>query len=87
MPLSVRRRSTLLLCAAVAAVIGTAPIARAQVLYGSIVGTVTDGTGATLPGATVVIEQSETKLTRELTSDPRVPITSPRCRPAPTRSR
>ncbi len=43
--------------------------AGAQVLYGSIVGTVTDSTGATLPGATVSIEQQETKLARELVSD------------------
>jgi hypothetical protein len=46
-----------------------APSAHAQVLYGSIVGTVTDSTGATVPGATVTIEQSETKLTRELVTD------------------
>ncbi len=67
MPLSVRRRSGAL--AVFTAVILTAPIAHAQVLYGSIVGAVTDSTGATLPGATVTIEQSETKLTRELVSD------------------
>ena len=41
----------------------------AQVLYGSLVGNVTDSTGAALPGATVTIEQSETKLTRELVTD------------------
>ena len=41
----------------------------AQVLYGSIVGNVSDGTGAAVPGATVTIEQSETKLTRELVTD------------------
>jgi hypothetical protein len=45
------------------------PAAGAQVLYGSIVGNVTDGTGAALPGATVTIEQSETKLKRELVTD------------------
>ena len=38
--------------------------ADAQVLYGSIVGNVTDSTGAAVPGATVTIEQAETKLTR-----------------------
>src|SRR6476660_7842608 len=41
----------------------------AQVLYGSIVGTVTDSSGAAMPGATVTIEQTETKLTREAVSD------------------
>jgi hypothetical protein len=33
------------------------------------VGNVTDASGATLPGATVTIEQAETKLTRELVTD------------------
>ena len=42
---------------------------HAQVLYGSIVGSVTDGSGAALPGAAVTIEQTETKLTRELVTD------------------
>jgi hypothetical protein len=46
-----------------------APTAGAQVLYGSITGNVVDSTGAALPGATVKIEQSETKLTRELVTD------------------
>ncbi len=45
---------------------GAAP---AQVLYGSILGTVNDSTGAAMPGATVTIEQQETKLTRELVTD------------------
>src|SRR5438874_6501758 len=43
---------------------GTAP-AGAQVLYGSIVGNVTDSTGAALPGATVAITHEETRRTRE----------------------
>jgi hypothetical protein len=43
--------------------------ADAQVLYGSITGNVVDASGAALPGATVKIEQSETKLTRELVTD------------------
>jgi hypothetical protein len=46
-----------------------APPARAQVLYGSIVGTVRDSTGGVLPGATVTITQQETKATRETVSD------------------
>ena len=70
MPLIVLRHSGALpIFTTLAALIMTASIAHAQVLYGSIVGAVTDSTGATLPGATVTIEQSETKLTRELVSD------------------
>jgi hypothetical protein len=71
MPLTVFRRSgALALTVFVLFVFRlAAPIAHAQVLYGSIVGTVTDSTGGSLPGATVTIEQAETKLTRELVSD------------------
>ena len=50
-------------------VLALASPAVGQVLYGSLVGHVTDSTGAALPGATVTIEQSETKLTRELVTD------------------
>jgi hypothetical protein len=45
------------------------PNAGAQVLYGSITGNIVDSSGAALPGATVKIEQAETKLTRELVTD------------------
>jgi len=48
---------------------GSAASLEAQVLYGSIVGNVTDSTGAAVPGATVTIEQTETKLKRELVTD------------------
>jgi hypothetical protein len=48
---------------------GSAALLEAQVLYGSIVGNVTDSTGAAVPGATVTIEQTETKLKRELVAD------------------
>jgi Carboxypeptidase regulatory-like domain/TonB dependent receptor len=41
-----------------------APVAHAQVLYGSIVGNVQDSSGAALPGATVTITSKETNLTR-----------------------
>jgi hypothetical protein len=50
-------------------VVAAAPSARAQVLYGSIVGNVTDATGAALPGATIVIAQTETTLQREVVTD------------------
>ena len=46
-----------------------APALAAQVLYGSIVGTVRDATAAVLPGATVTITHNETKATRETATD------------------
>ena len=70
MPLTVGRHVRAL--CSVIFLVGCALVARplhAQVLYGSIVGSVTDGSGAALPGATVTIEQAETKLTRELVTD------------------
>jgi hypothetical protein len=45
------------------------PSIQAQVLYGSIVGSVKDATGAVLPGATVIVTHNETKATRETTTD------------------
>ena len=68
MTLRVPRRPGVLVCALLVA-LAAVPVAHAQVLYGSIVGNVTDSTGAALPGATVTIEQSETKLKRELVTD------------------
>ncbi len=62
-----RCMSALISAVLVAFLAGT--VADAQVLYGSIVGNVTDSTGAAVPGATVTIEQAETKLTRELVAD------------------
>ena len=62
-----RCMSALISAVLVAFLAGT--VADAQVLYGSIVGNVTDSTGAAVPGATVTIEQAETKLTRELVTD------------------
>jgi hypothetical protein len=41
----------------------------AQVLYGSLVGNVTDATGAALPGATVIATHSETRRVRETVTD------------------
>ena len=62
-----RCMSALISAVLVAFLAGT--VADAQVLYGSLVGNVTDSTGAAVPGATVTIEQAETKLTRELVAD------------------
>jgi hypothetical protein len=41
----------------------------AQVLYGSVVGDVVDSTGAALPGASIVISNNGTGLTRETVTD------------------
>ena len=43
--------------------------AGAQVLYGSIVGNVTDGTGSAVPGATVTITNTETGGAHEAVTD------------------
>jgi hypothetical protein len=47
----------------------SASSANAQVLYGSLVGNVTDDTGAAVPGATVIITQAQTQVKREMVSD------------------
>ncbi len=50
------------------ALLTSAP-ATAQVLYGSIVGTVEDPTGAVVPGATITITNPATGATREIKAD------------------
>jgi hypothetical protein len=45
------------------------PPADAQVLFGSIVGTATDATGAAVPGARVTVTQIETNDSREATTN------------------
>jgi hypothetical protein len=63
------RPRLLVACAAlVALALAVAPV-HAQILYGSIVGTVTDAQGANVPGATVTIVSKETNLTRDTVSD------------------
>jgi carboxypeptidase family protein/TonB-dependent receptor-like protein len=52
-------RGALALAAAFAITLGTATSARAQAVYGSVAGTVTDSTGAALPGVTVTITSVE----------------------------
>ena len=66
-----RRRSLFrCLCLGLAGVIVlNAPHATAQVLYGSVVGDVTDATGAALPGTTLVITNRGTGLTRQAAAD------------------
>jgi hypothetical protein len=51
------------------ALCGRAVPANAQVLYGSLVGTVTDESGAGIPGATVTITHAETGASREIATD------------------
>lgn len=46
-----------------------APVARAQVLYGSIVGTVTDPTGGVVPRAAVTATNTSTGFSRQASSD------------------
>jgi Carboxypeptidase regulatory-like domain/TonB dependent receptor len=60
-------RTTALLVVVLAGMIVSG--AQAQVLYGSIVGTVRDPSAAVLPGATVVVTNLETKATRETVTD------------------
>ena len=45
------------------------PPAYCQILYGSLVGTVTDQSGAVVPGATISVTETQTGQTREETSD------------------
>jgi hypothetical protein len=45
------------------------PAAEAQVLYGSIVGTIVDQSDAAVPNATVTVTSKETGLTRETKTD------------------
>ena len=47
----------------------SSPPVAAQVLYGSLVGNVTDETGAAVPGATVVVTHRETGASREIVTD------------------
>ena len=47
----------------------TAATTSGQVLYGSVVGTLSDSTGAVVPGATVVVTNQNTGLTRQVVTD------------------
>jgi hypothetical protein len=48
-----------------AVLVSASAATSAQSLYGTLVGNVTDETGATLPGATVTVTQTETNLSRD----------------------
>ena len=60
-----------LVAATVAAMVAVAPLASAQVLYGTITGNVIDGTGAALPGTTVVAVNAGTGVSRTAATDER----------------
>src|SRR2546430_2288844 len=59
---------TLLLASAIAALLVPWQ-AAAQVLYGSVVGNVTDPSGGNIPAANVTITNKQTNLSRETTTD------------------
>ena len=61
-------RALLLLAVLIAA---SASSASAQTLYGSLVGNITDPSGAAVPGATVVVTNPDTGFTRQATTDER----------------
>ena len=70
--LGARKWSVSLACmllAAVVLVLAVPHSGMAQVLYGSIIGDLKDSTGASLPGANIVITNKGTGLTRETVSD------------------
>jgi hypothetical protein len=52
----------------IASLLSGARQAHAQALYGSILGTVTDSSGASVPGATVKVVQTQTNQARETTT-------------------
>src|SRR5438094_2915384 len=69
--LSPARRSSLIAIALLVLlkIVAAPAAASAQVLYGSLVGTVTDESGAAVPGATVTITHHETNAAREAVTD------------------
>lgn len=61
-------KALFIVIAALAALVSAAPSA-AQVTTGTLTGIVTDQTGGTLPGATVAVRNTETEVTRTITTD------------------
>src|SRR4051812_45413192 len=49
--------------------VAAAPCAFAQNVYGTLVGNVTDTSGGVVPGATVTATQTQTNLSREVTTN------------------
>src|SRR6185436_9213904 len=67
--LCMTRRLVLLICVAVMALVASVPVATAQAVYGSIAGTVTDPSGAALPGVSVTITSVERKTVDSVVSN------------------
>jgi hypothetical protein len=67
--LTVRLRQLLAACLLVLAPLAFAGTATGQAVTGTIIGTVSDTTGAVLPGVSVTVKQTETGFTRTLVSD------------------
>jgi hypothetical protein len=65
-----RRMSLPSLALAALALVALAAPAGAQILYGTLVGNVTDTSGAAVPGATVTLINPNTNLARETTTNP-----------------
>jgi len=63
------RKSVMLHATLLAFVLFTALSGKAQVTTGTISGTVTDSTGAVMPGATVVIQNEDTGISRTVTAN------------------
>jgi Carboxypeptidase regulatory-like domain len=68
-------RRLLLLCFIVASLIPA--LAGAQAVTGTILGRITDGSGAVVPGVTVTLTNTGTKLTRVVTTDSNGEYTAP----------
>src|SRR5262245_1794034 len=68
-PTSVRRAMCAVTIALAAFALAAPPPAAAQAVYGSIAGTVTDPTGAALPGVTVTITSVERKTVDTVTTN------------------
>jgi hypothetical protein len=66
---TVCRRTPVFLALIAAAVVAAAPLASAQAVSGTMLGSVRDATGAVLPGVTVVVTNQDTGLTRTVVTD------------------
>ena len=64
-----RQSSIIVLVLALVCLLSGTQVANAQVLYGSVIGTVEDASGGLVPGATVTLTNRGTGATRETTTD------------------